>query len=198
MPVAELFNRFLLQLIVVLATCQLLGLLSRRIEQPRVLGEIIGGILLGPSLLGAVQPAMQSYLFPGASMPSLNAVSQVLLVLFMFLIGLEFDLEVVRSRVRSVVAVSLSGVLVPLVLGMTLASFLASDRRLYPEGSTYWAVIAFLGVAMSITAFPVLARILQERSLLTTPVGTLTLGGGGGQRCRGLVFAGCPVGRRAA
>ena len=178
MSIADLFGRFLLQLVVILATCQLLGLLVQRLGQPRVLGEISGGILLGPSLLGTILPGVQGDLFPGATVPTLNAMSQFVLVLFMFLVGLELDLSVFHSRVRSAAAVSLGGVLVPLVLGMALAAFLADDPRYFPPGNARWTAIGFLGVAMSITALPVLARILQERGLLTTPVGTIALGAG--------------------
>jgi Kef-type K+ transport system membrane component KefB len=178
MSLAALFARCLPQLVVVLGTCQLLGLLASRAGQPRVLGEILGGIVLGPSLLGALLPGVQSYLFPRASLPSLNTISQLSLLLFMFLIGLEFDAAVFRSRLRAAVVVSLAGMLLPLVLGIGLAVALARDARCFPCGSPHWVPILFLGLAMSITAFPVLARLLQARSLLTTPVGTLALGAG--------------------
>ena len=134
---------------------------------------MIAGILLGPSLLGFVAPGAASALFPEQSLPYLAALSQVGVVLFMFLMGLEVEPKLLRGRGRAAVMTSQAGILVPFVTGAVLGLFLHS--RLAPEGVDRTHFVLFMGTAMSITAFPVLARILDERGLARTGIGTMAL-----------------------
>jgi Kef-type K+ transport system membrane component KefB len=163
----------LLQIIVILGLARLVGWLFRKIRQPQVVGEMAAGIILGPSLLGFAAPGAYAFIFPSESLGYLNAISQVGLILFMFLIGLELDLNLLRGRGRSAVITSQVSVVVPFVLGILLAVFL------YPRlssGDVPFLVFAiFLGTAMSITAFPVLARILSERKMLRTQLGSVAI-----------------------
>ncbi len=171
---------FFLQLTVILAACRLVGLLARRIGQPQVVGEMIAGVLLGPSLLGWALPAVKDFLFPtGTSMTIVYAVSQVGLAMYMFLIGLEFDTDLIRHRVRSAVSVSLAGVLTPLSLGALVALFLVAQPGTYfTAGVSLPQAMIFMGSAIAITAFPMLARIIFERRLSGTSLGTLALAAG--------------------
>ena len=161
------------QLVVIITSARLLGLLTRKIHQPLVIAEIVAGILLGPSLLGAVAPDVKAALFPAASLGVLGMLSQVGLMLFMFLVGLEMDLGLLRGRGHASVVISHSSIIVPFALGTGLAFFV------YPIVSSpdvaFSSFTLFMGVAMSITAFPVLARILTERRLLRSKVGSLTI-----------------------
>lgn len=134
---------------------------------------MIAGILLGPSLLGLIAPAASSFLFPVASLPYLTALSQVGVVIFMFLVGLEVEPELLRGQGRVAVLTSQAGIVVPFALGALLGLGLYS--RLAPEGLARTPFVLFLGTAMSITAFPVLARILDERRLSNTGLGTMAL-----------------------
>ena len=163
----------LLQLTAILLTARSVGWLLRRIQQPQVVGEMVAGIVLGPSLLGWLFPSFATALFPEESLGFLSAVSQVGVVVFMFLIGLEVDPEVLRGRGRAVVATSQAGILVPLVLGSLLGFYLYP--RLAQNGVVELHFVLFMGTAMSITAFPVLARILIDRGLMKTTVGTMAL-----------------------
>lgn len=163
----------LLQLAVILSTARAVGWLLRRIHQPQVVGEMIAGILLGPSLLGWLFPRFAAFLFPPEGLGFLSAVSQVGVVLFMFLMGLEVEPELLRGRGRAAVVVSQAGIVVPFLLGSALGLFLYP--RLAHEGVVRAHFVIFMGTAMSITAFPVLARILRERGLMTTTVGTMGL-----------------------
>src|SRR5437016_11586841 len=122
---SELAILFFLQLAVILGVCRLVGFVARKIGQPQVVGEMIAGVLLGPSLFGLLWPGLQHRVFPGGvPMSILYACSQVGLVLYMFLIGVEFDTNLIRRRLRSAVSVSLAGILTPLVLGSLLAVLL--------------------------------------------------------------------------
>ncbi|HEX2189633.1 MAG TPA: cation:proton antiporter, partial [Longimicrobiaceae bacterium] len=163
----------LVQVGVVLAVARLVGLAFRRIHQPQVVGEMVAGIMLGPSLLGWAAPGLSARLFPPESLASLGLLSQVGLLLFMFLVGLEFDTKLLRGRGHTAVVTSHVSIVVPFVLGAALALFLyprLSDRSI---GFTGFAL--FMGSAMSVTAFPVLARILTERNLLRTRLGAVTI-----------------------
>ncbi|MBC7834250.1 MAG: cation:proton antiporter [Phycisphaerales bacterium] len=170
---------FFLQLALILLVCRAVGLLARRVGQPQVMGEMIAGVLLGPSLLGAVAPGVYTTLFPPESKRVIYAVAQVGLALYMFLVGVEFDLDLIRKRVRGAAAVSLVGMVVPFTLGAVLATFLAEDRGLFPDESTRLVqAMLFMGSAMAITAFPMLARILHESGMAGSPVGVLALAAG--------------------
>jgi Kef-type K+ transport system membrane component KefB/nucleotide-binding universal stress UspA family protein len=163
----------LLQIAVVLATARAMGELFRRIHQPRVVGEMVAGIMLGPSLLGWLAPGVAELIFPFDSLVYLNTLSQVGLLLFMFLVGLEFDPRLLRGRGHTAVVTSHVSIAAPFMLGALLALYL------YPrlaEGHVQFTGFAlFMGAAMSITAFPVLARILAERNLMHSNVGALTI-----------------------
>jgi len=156
----------------------MVGWLAARLGQPQVVGEMIAGVILGPSVFGALAPGLQAALFPAASKPVLFAVCQVGLSVFMFLVGVEFDVGLIRSRLRSAAAVSLSGILTPFVLGAAAAWFLAPHWPLFSEKTSKWEGMLFMGAAMSITAFPMLARIIYERGLTGTSLGTLALAAG--------------------
>ena len=174
----ELSIKFFLQLGVVLAACRVVGLLARRLGQPQVVGEMIAGVLLGPSLLGMLLPGVQQFLFPRETMPILYAVAQVGVALYMFLVGVEFQSELVRRRLRSAASISVAGMLAPFTLGGLLALWLIRDRRFFGEAVSPGEAILYLGAAMSITAFPMLARIIYERGLTGTSLGTLALAAG--------------------
>lgn len=163
----------LLQVAVILGVSRLFGLLFRYLGQPLVVAEIVAGIALGPSLLGAMAPGVMGALFPPSSLVGLDAVSQLGLVLFMFVIGLEFDLGLLRNRGPLALIIAQYSILAPFLLGVVLA------LTLYPVFSTanvpFTAFALFIGASLSVTAFPVLARILSERGLIGTRIGALTL-----------------------
>lgn len=162
-----------LQLLVIVAATRLAGMLFMRLGQPAVVGEMAAGILLGPSLFGWLAPGAFSFIFPESSMDALKLLSQVGVCLFMFAVGMELDGKQFRTRARAAVMVSHAGIVLPCVLGVLLAYFLYNN--LAAPGATFVAFALFLGVSMSITAFPVLARILQERGLTRTPLGGTAL-----------------------
>jgi Kef-type K+ transport system membrane component KefB len=169
----EQLATLLLQIGVILVAIRLVGWVFRRIGQPQVIGEMVAGILLGPSVLGWLSPATSKVLFPERSLASLNAVSQVGLVLFLFLVGLRHDPAKMKNHGSTAVIASHASILVPFFIGSALALFLYP--RLADESVTFSQFALFLGTAMSITAFPVLARILTERNLLDTPVGSTAI-----------------------
>lgn len=169
---------FFLQLAFILAACRLVGIVAKYFGQPQVVAEMIAGVLLGPSLFGLFWPEAQSLILPKASMGIIYAVSQVGLVLYMFLIGVEFEVGLIRQRLRSAAAVSLSGILAPFILGGVLALFMAGDPTFFASGVAGWEAVLFMGSAMSITAFPMLARIIHECGLTKTSLGTLALAAG--------------------
>jgi Kef-type K+ transport system membrane component KefB len=163
----------LIELLVVIGFSRLIGLGFERIKQPLVIGEIVAGIMLGPSLLGWLAPAWKAALFPPEAMPSLAVLSQIGLIFFMFLIGLELNPKYLRGNLDIAILVSHVSILVPFSLGSLLA------LMLYPLVSSnavsFTAFALFLGAAMSITAFPVLARIITENNLQQSRLGTLAL-----------------------
>jgi Kef-type K+ transport system membrane component KefB len=166
-------SRLLVQLFVVIALTQLAGRVCRRIGQPAVVGEIVTGILLGPSLLGLLAPEVFALVFPTDSLGTLRLVSQIGVCLFMFVVGMELDVRQVQSNSRVAIAVSHVSIAFPYVLGVLLAYVLFSD--LAGPGTTFTTFALFMGISMSITAFPVLARILQERRISRTFVGSTAM-----------------------
>ncbi|MCL4684393.1 cation:proton antiporter [Myxococcota bacterium] len=174
----ELSIALFLQFAIILAACRLVGFLVRPLGQPQVVAEMITGVLLGPSLFGLVAPGLQAQLFPSESLPIIYSIAQMGLVLYMFLIGLEFDLELIRKRLKSAVFVSWAGIVTPFTLGALLAWGLMDRFPLFAPGVKVWEAALFLGSAMSITAFPMLARIISERGLSGTALGTLALAAG--------------------
>jgi Kef-type K+ transport system membrane component KefB len=163
----------LLQVIVIVAAARIVGTLCLKIRQPPVIGEMIAGILLGPSLLGLLAPQAQAFLFPAASMGALKMLSQIGVILFMFVVGIELDLQHLRQKADALVLVSHSSIIVPLFLGT--GSALLIYRELAPAGIPFSAFALFIGVAMSITAFPVLARILEDRRMTRSYLGSTSL-----------------------
>jgi Kef-type K+ transport system membrane component KefB len=158
----------------VLITGRLLGLLFRYVGQPPVIGEVVGGILLGPSLLGRVWPEAAAVVLPPSVAPFLGVIAQLGVVLYMFLVGLELNPRVLRERAHATVAISHASILAPFLLGAALA--LVLYPRLSSRDVPFTSFALFLGAAMSITAFPVLARILTDRRMQRTPLGVLALG----------------------
>ena len=169
---------FFLQLAFILAVCRVVGILFKQLGQSQVVSEMIAGVVMGPSLMGWLLPDFSAYLFPPASKPILFAVCQVGLVLYMFLIGVEFDIELIRSKLRSAASISLAGILAPFALGALLAFYLAGDSSFFSLKTTPLQAMLFMGAAMSITAFPMLARIIFEQGLSKTSLGTLALAAG--------------------
>lgn len=179
MPSAfEISALFFLQLAVILLTCRTVGWLARLIHQPQVVGEMIAGVILGPSLLGLWFPDIQGSLFPESSRPVLFVVSQVGLALYMFLVGVEFQPELLRKSGRSAAAVSVAGMAVPFLLGAAIALWLIDVPGMFGDGIRPFDAALFLGASMAITAFPMLARIIYERGLAGTALGTLALAAG--------------------
>ncbi len=163
----------LLQIITILITCRLFGWLFQKIGQPTVIGEIVAGIVLGPSVLGHLSPEMSGFLFPPDSLNNITILSQFGLILFMFAIGMELDITEVRKKLKETILISHTSTIVPFFCGMLTAYFVYDQ---YADKSTPFLSFAlFVGIAMSITAFPVLARIIQERGLTRTHLGTISL-----------------------
>jgi Kef-type K+ transport system membrane component KefB len=161
---------------VILAACRLCGWVVRRwLRQPQVIGEMIAGVLLGPSLLGAVAPQVQQFIFPPDSRPVLNVVAQLGIAVYMFLVGLDFRGDDFRSNVKGAVSVSLSGILVPFLVAVVVTPLLLGVPGLFSATVSRFDATLFLGAAIAITAFPVLARIIHDRGLEGTPIATLAL-----------------------
>lgn len=190
MTPAQLSVTFFLQMFVILAACRLVGWAARRIGQPQVVGEMIAGVLLGPSVIGilgliglpadwvAAAARSQQALFPPESLKTLYVGAQLGAGLYMFLVGVEFKTDLFASRLRSAMAVSVSGMLVPFLLGAGLALWFVQVPGLFSEKARPFEACLFLGAAMAITAFPMLARIIYERNLTGTSLGALALAAG--------------------
>lgn len=162
-----------LQITVILAVCRLMGGLFRKVHQPRVVGEMFAGLLLGPSLLGWISPQFSAYLFPPSSLGFLNALSQVGVVIFMFLVGLGIDPKALKHQSHAAVLVSHVSITAPFVLASMLALYLYP--RLSDDSVSFTNFALFMGAAMSVTAFPVLARILVERDMMNSSLGTVAI-----------------------
>ena len=169
---------FFLQMAFILAVCRATAWGFMKIGQSRVVSEMIAGVLMGPSLMGWLFPEFSAYLFPAESKAILFSVAQLGLVLYMFLIGVEFDVELIRKRLKSAASISIAGILAPFVLGGVLAYFIAHDPALFAAKTSSLEAVLFMGAAMSITAFPMLARIIFEQGLSKTSIGTLALAAG--------------------
>ena len=167
------FKLLILQIGTILIVARLVGWLFGKLHQPCVVGEMLAGILLGPSLLGWLAPNISSSLFPPDSLGHLNSLSQVGLLIFMFLVGLELDLGDLRELGRAAVMTSQVSIIVPFILGSTFAVYLYP--RLSDPNVSFTGFALFMGAAMSVTAFPVLARILTERNMLRTRVGSVAI-----------------------
>lgn len=181
MQFKEIILFVFLDVAIVVAVARLFGRLFQRMGQPAVIGEIVAGIALGPTLLGLLPGNLPLLLFPMDVRPYLNVIAQIGLILFMFIVGLEVDLSTIKDRRGTAFTVSLTSILLPFSLGTLLAVYLHAnhDTFTHPDGSTeqvgFLPFALFLGVAMSITAFPVLARILTERNMHRTSTGVLAL-----------------------
>src|SRR5678815_2681982 len=167
---------FFLQMFVILAACRLCGWVVRRwLRQPQVIGEMIAGVILGPSLLGTVAPELQQFLFPPDSKPLLNAVAQIGIAIYMFLVGLDFRSDDFRSNAPSAVAISVSGIAMPFLIAIVGTPWLMQQPGLFTAGVSTYNATLFLGAAIAITAFPVLARIIHDRGLSGTIIATQAL-----------------------
>ncbi len=163
----------LLQVIVIIVFVRLTGLAFKKVGQPAVVGEIVAGIILGPSVLGAISPSASDFIFPENSLGNLQLLSQVGLVFFMFIIGMELDLTIIRKQAKEAIIISHASILIPYTLGMLLALFMYQTYA--PKGISFLSFSLFMGIAISITAFPVLARIIQERKMGQTSLGVMAL-----------------------
>lgn len=169
---------FFLQIAVILLACRAVGWLARQVGQPQVVGEMVAGFLLGPSLFGALAPEVQARVFPPDTIRILFVVSQLGLVLYMFCVGLEFRPDLMLRYARRAAAVSLAGIAVPFALGGVLGLVLLQSGGFFTGRVQPFHAALFVGAAMAITAFPMLARIIYDRGIAGTALGTLTLAAG--------------------
>lgn len=163
----------LLQIITIILVARFFGMLFKKMNQPSVIGEIIAGVMLGPSFLGYFFPGISLFLFAPASLGNLQFLSQIGLILFMFVVGMELDLNILRNKAKDAVVISHASIIFPFFLGLLLALYIYKDFA--PEGISFLSFALFTGIAMSITAFPVLARIVQERGLTKTRLGSIAI-----------------------
>ncbi|SAL55724.1 sodium/hydrogen exchanger [Caballeronia turbans] len=178
MPSSQLSVYFFAQAAVIVLASQLVGRLAQRVGQPQVVGEMIAGVLLGPSLFGMLLPHWQQALFPKPTMGMLYVAAQLGVGLYMFLVGTEFRADHFRARARSAMSVSLAGIVAPFALAFALTPWLHTIPGLFAEKVRLYEASLFLGAAIAITAFPMLARIIHERGLAGTSLGTLALTAG--------------------
>jgi Kef-type K+ transport system membrane component KefB len=163
----------MLQIITIIFSARISSFLFKKIGQPAVIGEITAGILLGPSFLGYYFPEFSHFLFPVASLSNLKFLSQIGLILFMFVVGMELDFKVLRTKAHEALVISHASIIIPFTLGVGFAYFIYS--KFAPTGINFLSFSLFIGIAMSITAFPVLARIIQERGISKTKLGTIVI-----------------------
>ncbi len=163
----------LLQIIVILVVSRFFGIVFSKFGQPSVVGEMIAGIFLGPSIMGLLSPDFSNFLFPKDSLKTLQFLSQIGLAFFMFIIGMELDIEKLKHKTKNAIVISHASIIFPFFLGVTLAYFIY--EQFASAGVNFMSFALFLGIAMSITAFPVLARIVQERGLTKTSLGAMVI-----------------------
>jgi Kef-type K+ transport system membrane component KefB len=178
MATAQMSVYFFLQMAVILIVCRLVGALAQKVGQPQVVGEMIAGVTLGPSLFGLLWPAGQAAIFPKDTLNMLYVGAQLGVGMYMFLVGTEFRGDHFRARYRSAMLVSLAGIAVPFALAVALVPWLIEVPGLFSAKAKLFEASLFLGAAIAITAFPMLARIIHERGLSGTPLGTLALTAG--------------------
>lgn len=176
---------FFAQIAVILAFCRVVGLVAKRFGQPQVVAEMIAGVLMGPSFFGYFWPEYQSWIFPWDSTQKtrdtqsyLFPASQLGLALYMFIVGMEFRMDIIKKHLKCSVAVSLAGVITPFLLGAGLGWYFLNNTSLFPEKTTPFEAMLFLGASMCITAFPMLARIIHFKGLTGTTMGTVAIGAG--------------------
>src|ERR1043165_1496269 len=174
----ELSVAFFLEMFFILLVCRVVGVLARRLGQPQVVGEMIAGGFMGPSLFGFFCPGLQQKIFPPETIKFLYVGAQLGVGLYMFLVGVEFNKEQFMSRARSAASVSIGGLAAPFALGALLAIPLLRVDGIFSEKARLFEAMLFMGAAMSITAFPMLARIIYERGLTGTSLGSLALAAG--------------------
>ena len=163
----------LLQIITILVVSKLFGTLISKVRQPSVIGEMMAGIFLGPSIIGLIFPSFSAFLFPPDSLNNLQFLSQIGLAFFMFIIGMELDIDKLKDKAHSAVVISHTSIIFPYFLGVTVSYFLY--EQFAPANVSFLSFALFMGIAISITAFPVLAKILQERGLTKTTMGSLVI-----------------------
>lgn len=181
----ELAVHFFFQLVVILVSCRLVGVVAAKFGQPQVVAEMIAGVLLGPSLFGYFWPEVQQWIFPWDTKQQVRETSAYLfpasqlgLALYMFIVGMEFRIEIVQKHLACSIAVSLAGMVTPFLLGAGLAWYLFQNTELFPEKTTQLEAMLFMGASMCITAFPMLARIIHFKGLAGTTMGTVAIGAG--------------------
>ncbi len=163
----------LAQIVTIVFAARIFGWIFKKLGQPSVIGEIIAGIVMGPSIIGAYFPEFSATLFPVQSLGNLQFLSQIGLILFMFVIGMEMDLNVLKSKAKDAVVISHASIVFPFALGIVLAYFMYNSFA--PQGIQFLSFSLFIGISMSVTAFPVLARIVQERGIHKTKLGTIVI-----------------------
>lgn len=178
MSYVDLALAFLPQLALIIVAAQIFGFLAKFVGQPKVVGEMIAGVVLGPSLFGLFWPELQKSIFVAETMPILYFGAQLGVGLYMFLVGLEFNTQLFRKNARSAIGVSLAGMLVPFGVGALLCLWLLETPGLFAANISFANAALFMGAAIAITAFPMLARIIYERGLAGTALGTLALAAG--------------------
>jgi Kef-type K+ transport system membrane component KefB len=175
---SQLSIAFFLQMFFILAACRSVGMLAQRMGQPQVVGEMIAGVLLGPSLFGLLWPEAQRFIFPPETLKTLYVGAQLGVGLYMFLVGTEFKVALFKKHSGSAMSISLAGMGVPFVVGALLAIWLIDVPGLFSAKLRSFEAMMFMGACIAITAFPMLARIIFERGLTGTSVGTLALAAG--------------------
>jgi Kef-type K+ transport system membrane component KefB len=163
----------ILQLIIIMVVARIMGYLFQVMGQPLVIGEIVAGLILGPSVLGMISPQVFEFIFPVESIDILQQLSQLGLIFFMFIIGMELDTQSLRKSANKAILISIAGIIIPFISGVLLAFYLNKDYL--PKHIEFTSFALFMGTTMCITAFPILARIVQERKLTRTTVGTMAI-----------------------